>query len=47
MTNVKELIKKQLKTIKGDFVIFTSGGIDSCSIKAKSVVTAYNILARQ
>ena len=32
MTSIRDLIKKQLINIKGDFVISTSGGIDSCSI---------------
>lgn len=34
MTVVRNLLKEHLKTIDGNFAIFASGGIDSCSILA-------------
>ena len=37
MTNPRVVIQDQIKTIKGDFAISTSGGIDSSSIVASAV----------
>lgn len=41
MTTVRDLISAQLKNIDGDFVISTSGGMDSCSVLISALELGY------